>query len=93
MLAQAASRTQDLTPAHGLVQAGAARYPLPTDRKCPNVNLRSLSISFLPCPYFVGENVRRATNTLPNGKQRPYHQTISVKPMAASPSCTDGRAW
>lgn len=71
----------NLMPAKGLVRAGAARYPIPTDRNCPNVDSRSLAISYYPYPNFVGEDVIEATITLSNGKQNTYRWTIKVTPQ------------
>ena len=78
-------------PARGVVQAGAARFPITTDRHCPNVDARSLAISYIPYPNFVGEDVIAATITLPSGKQNTYRWTIKVSPQIQSSNLATSR--
>lgn len=78
-------------PSRGVVQAGAARFPISTDRNCPNVDARSLAISYFPYPNFVGDDVITATIILPNGKQNTYRWTIKVTSQMQSSNLTTSR--
>lgn len=78
-------------PARGVLQAGAARFPIATDRHCPNVDARSLAISYFPHPNFVGDDVIAATIILPNGQQNTYRWTIKVMTQTQSSNLAASR--
>ncbi|UHC14237.1 hypothetical protein LRS73_16850 [Methylobacterium currus] len=71
-------------PANGQLKAGAARFPIATDKHCPNVVAKSLAVSYFPYPNFTGEETIAANVLMPNGKENVYKWIIKVTPQLES---------